>query len=41
MKYQWLSTGVMDLPMLSNAEQCTDMCLFIQPVVERGWDMHR
>ena len=32
--------GDIDLPMLSNAEQCTDMCLFIQPVVGRGWDMH-
>ena len=25
-----------DLPMLSNAEQCADMSLFIQPVVGRG-----
>lgn len=40
MKYQWLSTGVMDLPMLSNADQCADMSLFIQPVVGRGWGMH-
>ena len=29
-----------DLPMLSNAEQCADMSLFIQPVVGRGWGMH-
>ena len=25
--YQWLSTGVIDLPMLSNAEQCADMTM--------------
>lgn len=32
--------GDIDLPMLSNAEQCADMCLFTKPVVGRGWDMH-
>ena len=26
-RYQWLSTGVVDLPMLSNAEQCADMTM--------------
>lgn len=26
-RYQWLSTGVIDLPMLSNAEQCADMTM--------------
>ena len=25
--YQWLSTGVIDMPMLSNAEQCADMTM--------------
>ena len=26
-RYQWLSAGVIDLPMLSNAEQCADMAM--------------
>ena len=29
-RYQWLSTGVIDLPMLSNAEQCADMTMRIR-----------
>lgn len=28
--YQWLSTGVIDLPMLSNAEQCADMTMRVR-----------
>ena len=28
--YQWLSTAVIDLPMLSNAEQCADMTMRIR-----------
>lgn len=26
-RFQWLSTGVIDLPMLSNSEQCADMTM--------------
>lgn len=26
-QFQWLSTGVIDLPMLSNSEQCADMTM--------------
>ncbi len=29
-RYQWLSTGVIDLPMLSNAEQCADMAMRVR-----------
>ena len=28
--YQWLSTAVIDLPILSNAEQCADMTMRIR-----------
>ncbi|MGN0187677.1 MAG: DUF4846 domain-containing protein [Paludibacteraceae bacterium] len=27
--YQWLSTGVVDLPLLSNDEQCADVCMHL------------
>ena len=28
--YQWLSTGVVDMPLLSNDEQCADVCIHLR-----------
>lgn len=29
-KYQWLSTAVVDIPLLSNDEQCADVCMHLR-----------